>query len=55
MSPILFQVLLFLVCGAVCRAVAARRKLDKVFWFVMGVVFGPLAFPFVLFTNIRKV
>jgi uncharacterized protein YqgC (DUF456 family) len=44
----------FIVCGFVCRALAVRRDLDGMFWFVMGVVCGPLAFPFVYMFGERK-
>jgi 4-amino-4-deoxy-L-arabinose transferase-like glycosyltransferase len=38
--------LFFIGCGFLCRAIAIRRGLDRVFWFVAGIVFGPLAIPF---------
>ncbi|MFV1997286.1 MAG: hypothetical protein ACC641_04660 [Acidiferrobacterales bacterium] len=38
-----------------CRAIAAKRNPDKVFWFVMGLSFGPLALPFVMFTGTREI
>lgn len=36
-----------LLCTGVCFYVAKRRGLNTRFWVVMGLVFGPLAIPFV--------
>lgn len=55
MTPLLLPIIILLAFGFVCRAIAIKRNLDKVFWFVMGVTFGPLALPFVMFTNIKRV
>ena len=44
----------FVICGFVCRAMAVRRGLYGVLWFVMGVVFGPLVFPFVYMSGTGK-
>jgi len=38
---------LSIVCGIVCHLIAKRLGLKPVFWGVMGVMFGPLAIPFV--------
>jgi NhaP-type Na+/H+ or K+/H+ antiporter len=54
MSLMFLLVLISVICGVVCRAVARRRGLDPVFWLVMGVAFGPLALPLVLLTDWKK-
>ncbi len=36
---------------AICHLVAKQRGLKPVFWGMMGLVFGPLAIPFVIFTK----
>lgn len=36
-----------IACGIVCHLVARKRGLKPVFWGIMGVMFGPLAIPFV--------
>jgi hypothetical protein len=36
-----------IVSGVICHLIAKRRGLKPVFWGVMGVLFGPLAIPFV--------
>ncbi|SDP54954.1 hypothetical protein [Desulforhopalus singaporensis] len=41
-----FGIVLYLIGGA--------RGANKVFWLVMGVVFGPFALPFVFFANTDK-
>lgn len=56
MTPLqLLLITALLVFGFICRAIAIKRNLDRVFWFVMGVTFGPLALPFALFTNVKRV
>jgi hypothetical protein len=54
MTAIFLSVLLSVTCGVVCRVAARRRGLDPVFWLVMGVAFGPMALPFVMFTDWKK-
>ncbi len=54
MAPIVLVILYLAGFGFLCRAIAIKRNLDKVFWFVMGLSFGPLALPFVMFTRIRE-
>lgn len=39
--------------GGLSYLIAARRNGDKVFWLVMGIVFGPFALPFVFFARSR--
>ena len=34
--------------------IAAQRGSNKTFWLIMGLVFGPLAIPFVFFAKTRK-
>lgn len=36
-----------LVSAALCHAIAKQRGANPVIWGVMGIVFGPLAIPFV--------
>ncbi len=33
--------------GILLYLIAEKRNADKKFWFIMGIVFGPLALPFV--------
>ncbi len=33
--------------GVLLHLIAAKRGADKIFWLVMGIVFGPFALPFV--------
>lgn len=54
MTPIILIFLSLIVFGFLCRAIAIKRNRDKVFWFAMGVTFGPLALPFVLFTSTKE-
>lgn len=46
--------IVFLVSAIICHAVARRRAANPVFWGVMGLVFGPLAIPFVLMAGTRQ-
>ncbi len=34
--------------------IAARRGANKTFWFLMGLLFGPFAIPFVFFAKTDK-
>jgi len=38
---------IFIFSGVICHYLAKLRGAKPVFWGVMGVVFGPLAIPFV--------
>lgn len=38
-----------------CHIVAKRRGLKAVFWGVMGLLFGPLAIPFVYLVKVKKI
>lgn len=39
--------------GLLLYFIAAKRKANKVFWLVMGLVFGPFALPFVFFAKTK--
>ena len=39
--------IIFVVCAFTCHSLAKSRGANPVFWGVMGLVFGPLAIPFV--------
>jgi hypothetical protein len=41
----------FIVSAILCHFVAKHRGANAVFWGVMGVVFGPLAIPFVFLSK----
>jgi len=43
----LLAISIVLVSGALCHLIAEKRGANPVFWGVMGIVFGPLAIPFV--------
>ncbi len=53
MASILF--ILNLISMVMCLYVAKKRRLNKVFWVLMGSLFGPLAIPFVLLSKGHKV
>ena len=38
----------------VCYTIAKERRADARFWVWMGIVLGPLAIPFVFFSNPEK-
>lgn len=40
-----------LTSGIICHYLAKSRGANPVFWGVMGIVFGPLAIPFVYFAK----
>jgi hypothetical protein len=44
---IVIAVIIVVLSGAVCHQIAKKRGAKPVFWGVMGVIFGPLAIPFV--------
>jgi len=41
----------FFLSAVVCNRVARRRGAEAAFWTAMGLAFGPLAIPFVLFSK----
>ncbi len=51
MSLQVVLVLTTLVSIVACHLIAKKRGLKPVFWDVMGLVFGPLAIPFVCFAK----
>jgi hypothetical protein len=46
-------VALNILCIVVCHQVAVKRRADARFWGFMGLFFGPLALPFLLFAKPR--
>lgn len=44
---IILGLIIFIGSGILCHYIAKSRGANPVFWGVMGVVFGPLAIPFV--------
>ncbi len=48
---ILLVLTISLVCAVVCHFIAKTRGLHPVFWGMMGLLFGPLALPFVFLTG----
>lgn len=40
-----------IICGTICHFMAKSRGANPVFWGVMGILFGPLAIPFVFFAK----
>lgn len=51
MNPIYAVLLIFMICTGICYSVAKKRNAKVSFWVVMGVLFGPLAIPFVFFSK----
>jgi hypothetical protein len=45
---------IILASAIICHLVAKNRGANPVFWGVMGLVFGPLAIPFVFFSKNKK-
>lgn len=43
--------LVFIVCAIVCHRIAKLRGANPVFWGVVGLLFGPLALPFVFYLD----
>ncbi|TCJ87677.1 hypothetical protein [Cocleimonas flava] len=41
----------FLISGVVCHYLAKNRGANTAFWTVMGLVFGPLAIPFMFLSG----
>jgi hypothetical protein len=44
---LLSVILVSLIFGVLCYYLAGRKGYNKQFWFIMGVLFGPFAVPFV--------
>ena len=49
-----YLILSTLFFGALLYFIAAKRNADTRFWLVMGVLFGPLALPFVFMAKTKK-
>ena len=43
--------LLSVACGVICYFVAMKRGARKSYWFLMGLLAGPFAIPFVFFSK----
>lgn len=41
----------FIISGLVCHYIAKSRGANPAFWGVMGIIFGPLAIPFVFMSK----
>ena len=46
--------IVLLACAVICHYLAKNRGANPVFWGVMGLVFGPLAIPFVLMAKAQQ-
>lgn len=46
-------IIVTLLSAVACYLVAKSRSADRRFWLVMGLLFGPLAIPFVFFARPR--
>ena len=44
-------ILTFVISAIICHFIARNRNANAVFWGVMGVIFGPLAIPFVFLSK----
>ena len=54
MTVILVAIVLLLVSVVACHTIAKRRGANRVFWGVMGALFGPLAIPFAFLAKPRR-
>lgn len=54
MSGIVIIALIVLASGLICHQLARHRGAQPVFWGVMGIVFGPLAIPFVFLARTNR-
>ena len=43
----LYLIIITIFFGALLYFIAAKRHADRTFWMIMGLLFGPLAIPFV--------
>jgi hypothetical protein len=41
-------ILISLLFGVLCYHLAGRKGYNKQFWLIMGILFGPLALPFII-------
>lgn len=53
LTSIIVVIIFAFVSAAICHLIAKSRGKNPVFWGVMGVIFGPLAIPFI-FLPIKK-
>ena len=44
----------FIISAIICHYLAKKKGANVAFWGVMGLVFGPLAIPFVFLSNAEK-
>jgi len=49
--PIIAIVLITVLSAVICHHIAKKRGANPVFWGVMGLMFGPLAIPFVFLSR----
>jgi len=54
MSGVIIGALIILASGLICHQLAKHRGAQPVFWGVMGIVFGPLAIPFVFLARTKR-
>ncbi|MFT5038630.1 MAG: hypothetical protein ACI94L_001200 [Flavobacteriaceae bacterium] len=54
LTPFGAVILATLVSAYVCYTIAKERRADARFWVWMGILFGPLAIPFVFFSKPEK-
>ena len=47
-------VIISLIFALLCYQIAEKRQADKVFWAIMGFLFGPFALPFLFFAKQNK-
>lgn len=54
LTSIIVVIIFAFVSAAICHLIAKSRGKNPVFWGVMGVIFGPIAIPFI-FLPIKKI
>lgn len=47
-------VIISIVSAIICHFIAKRRGADAIFWGIMGMLIGPLAFPFALLSGPKE-
>ena len=52
-TSVIVVIIFAFVSATICHLIAKSRGKNPVFWGVMGVIFGPLAIPFI-FITIKK-
>ena len=53
-GPVISVLIISMLSGMICHQVAMMRGAKAPFWALMGLLFGPLAIPFVFFTKRKK-